>query len=290
LTDNSGSLSSPCYFCGEWVDAARARFTLDDRGCTQGVIAVERLRTHGGRLRFVADYVERLSRTTEWLGLIHAEPAEGYIAILNELVNRCKIIPGPRTDVAIVLLVSPGPVGGPATVIAHAEPLHWERIERWIEFGQRLRVPSIPQIQATVWPRHLKVRNRLHYYLADREVQAIDPEASALLADANGDLTETSVANIATIIGENFFVPPAEHVLPGVTLKQVFRLAREQGLTVQERPITREVIWSSDEALLTGSTAGIWGLTHLDDQPIGTGKTGQLTRTLQRAWNHLTSA
>ena len=55
----------------------------------------------------------------------------------------------------------------------------------------------------------------MHYYLAEQEARRADPEATALLLDLDGYVTETNAANILIVEGGRVVSPPAASILPG---------------------------------------------------------------------------
>ena len=57
--------------------------------------------------------------------------------------------------------------------------------------------------------------------------------------------------------------------------------AREQGLELVERRITRDEFYIADEAFLTGTAAEVLPIRELDGRVIGDGKRGPVTETLQ---------
>jgi branched-chain amino acid aminotransferase len=64
----------------------------------------------------------------------------------------------------------------------------------------------------------------------------------------------------------------------------VIRLARERGIEVRECAIPRELLYIADEAFFTGTAVEITAIRSVDRIPVGTGKRGPLTETLQNAF------
>ncbi|MCU0579452.1 MAG: branched-chain amino acid aminotransferase [Desulfobacterota bacterium] len=102
---------------------------------------------------------------------------------------------------------------------------------------------------------------------------------------------EVGTSNIFFRIGEELITPPlAGTILPGVTRDSVLFLAREWGITVNERPITiDEVIQAAEDGRLkemfaTGTAAVISPVGEIGYQdrviPVADGKTGPLAQRL----------
>jgi branched-subunit amino acid aminotransferase/4-amino-4-deoxychorismate lyase len=57
------------------------------------------------------------------------------------------------------------------------------------------------------------------------------------------------------------------------------------GMTVEERPFTREELRTARELFLTGTGSEILGVVSLDDTPIADGKVGPTTQVLLVAFH-----
>jgi len=90
----------------------------------------------------------------------------------------------------------------------------------------------------------------------------------ALLLDNEGYVAEGS--------GENVFI-----VRNGVLQDTIITFAKELGLEVRERRITRDEIYIAEEAFFTGTAAEVLPIRELDGRTIGAGKRGPVTEKLQ---------
>jgi branched-chain amino acid aminotransferase len=69
--------------------------------------------------------------------------------------------------------------------------------------------------------------------------------------------------------------------LTGITRATVIELARDLGLTVVARPMTRDDVYLADEAFFTGTAAEITPIRELDGRAIGAGRRGPVTERIQ---------
>jgi len=69
--------------------------------------------------------------------------------------------------------------------------------------------------------------------------------------------------------------------LIGITRDAVITMARDNGLEVEARRLTRDDLYIADEAFFTGTAAEITPIRELDSRVIGTGKRGPITEKLQ---------
>ena len=72
--------------------------------------------------------------------------------------------------------------------------------------------------------------------------------------------------------------------LEGITRASVIALAEDIGVPTIERRMTRDAIYTADEAFFTGTAAEVTPIRELDGKVIGNGKRGELTGKLQKAF------
>ncbi|MCK2182846.1 branched-chain amino acid transaminase [Halomonas getboli] len=91
-----------------------------------------------------------------------------------------------------------------------------------------------------------------------------------LMLDPEGYVAEASAANVFLLRDGALHTPEITSCLQGITRDSVIRLAREVlGLEVVERRITRDELYTADEAFLTGTAAELLPLRELDGRHIG---------------------
>jgi branched-chain amino acid aminotransferase len=273
------------FFSGQWIDQHHIALPIDDLGWVQGVTAVERLRTYGGKWWMLDRHLQRLDQTITGLGLPPLDYST-YSDRLDEFLQRNGPYlrsqgGGQPVDVGVALLVTPGTKpGGKITEIIHLYPLDPTRYQSLHRDGERLVISGVTQPPTSSWSPQLKVRSRLHYYLADLAVSKQDPQAAAVLVDLNGSLLETSRANLAIIRGDRFIIPPLTAVLGGVSLSVVAEWAESIGLTIQRMPIARHLALDANECILTGTGPLVWSAISIDGQPIANGQPGPICQQL----------
>ena len=116
--------------------------------------------------------------------------------------------------------------------------------------------------------------------LANRE--AIDHGYDeALLLDVDGFVAEGAGENLFIVKNGKLFEPELTSALMGITRNTVITLAREAGLEIEAKRITRDDVYIADEAFFTGTAAEVTPIRELDNRQIGTGKRGPITEKLQ---------
>ena len=119
--------------------------------------------------------------------------------------------------------------------------------------------------------------------LAKREA-LLDGYDEAIMLDTQGLVSEASGENIFLVVGHTLHTPPLPTVLGGITRATVIEIARDKGIAVEQRPLTRDELYIADELFLTGTAAEVTPIREVDRRTIGAGRRGPMTKTLQSAF------
>lgn len=97
----------------------------------------------------------------------------------------------------------------------------------------------------------------------------------ALALDAQGHVTEATVANVFIVRNGALITPGADSdLLEGITRASIITIARDAGIPVEERSVDRTELYIADEAFLCGSSARLIPILSVDKRPIGGGAAG----------------
>lgn len=122
--------------------------------------------------------------------------------------------------------------------------------------------------------------NYMNSILAHQEA-AQDGYDEALLLDVDGYVAEGSGENIFVIRNGKIYTPDLTSALEGITRDTILQFAGELGIPVIEKRITRDEVYSADEAFFTGTAAEVTPIRELDNRMIGNGMRGPITEKLQ---------
>lgn len=125
--------------------------------------------------------------------------------------------------------------------------------------------------------------NYMNSILANNEATA-DGYDEALLLDVDGFVAEGSGENIFIVRKGKLYTPDLTSALEGITRDTIVQLAAEMGLELIEKRITRDEVYSADEAFFTGTAAEVTPIRELDRRPIGEGVRGPITTELQKRY------
>jgi branched-chain amino acid aminotransferase len=119
--------------------------------------------------------------------------------------------------------------------------------------------------------------------LANQEAIA-DGYDEALLLDVDGYVSEGSGENFFLVNNGKLYTPDLASCLDGITRDTVITLAHDAGLEVIEKRITRDEVYTCDEAFFTGTAAEVTPIRELDRIELGQGSRGPITEKIQTAF------
>tara|TARA_B110000238_G_scaffold177273_1_gene199034 strand:- start:863 stop:1291 length:429 start_codon:yes stop_codon:yes gene_type:complete len=106
----------------------------------------------------------------------------------------------------------------------------------------------------------------------------------ALLLDTQGFVAEGTGENIFIVKNGELFTPTLTSALEGITRDTVMTIAKGLDVSVTEKSITRDEVYSADEAFFTGTAAEVTPIKELDGRAIGKGSRGPLTKEIQKIY------
>ena len=106
----------------------------------------------------------------------------------------------------------------------------------------------------------------------------------AILLDTNGFVAEGSGQNIFIVKNGNLLTPELTCCLNGITRRSVIQMAKDKGIEVHERQITRDELYTADEIFFSGTAVEITPIRSVDKVVIGQGKRGEITKIIQETY------
>lgn len=148
--------------------------------------------------------------------------------------------------------------------------------------GLNCGVSSWRRIDDTTAPARAKVTGTyINSALAKSDAQ-LNGFDEAIMLSADGHVSEGSAENIFIIKNGVMYTPdPSQNILEGCTRQTIMTLAKnELNIPVVERALDRSELFTADEAMLTGSAAGVQFIRAVDHRPVGNGTAGPVARRL----------
>ena len=275
---------------GRLIPWSEAAVPVWDLGVVAGASVTEAGRTYGHRFVWVSMHLQRLFRSLRALGFpmpwSEADLESAAAAVISQNVTLCPA----GADLGVVLSSTAGANAtylgrrcDDTTTVVHTYPLPFSLWRPGFQHGVRLQVPSIRQIPAECFPVGLKVRNRLHWWLADQEAERLERGSRALLLDHRDRVTETSTSCLY-LVRNGRILTPAENVLQSLSAVIVERLAGGLQIPFERCDITMEQLGMADEVFLSSSPSCLLPVATVNGQACGQELRGPIFRRLLEAW------
>ena len=276
---------------GEFVAWEDARVHVLTHGLHYGTAVFEGIRCYetkrGPAIFRHIDHLDRLERSAKLYYMDLPYSVEQLRAATHELIARnglasCYIRPIAYRGYGQMGL---NPLEAPIDVSIALWPWGAYLGEDGIRDGVRAKVSSWERISSrSLIPQAKASGQYLNSVLAKIEsVKAGYDEA--ILLDEHGHVCEGTGENIYIIRDGVVLTPPqTASILDGINRRSVLQIARDLGYGVIERDIARAELYLADEVFLSGTAAELVPVREVDDHAIADGRPGEITRTLQAAF------
>jgi branched-chain amino acid aminotransferase len=263
-------------------DEAAAMIPVMDRGFLYGDSVYEVVRTYQGKPFALPQHLERLQQSAARLNI---PLADGLEAVTRDIHATLEAATLPESYVRVIITRGSGPIGldpgladHPRRVVIVAPFQPHPAV--WYDEGVSIYLVVTGRSGAHTLLAGAKSGNYLVNVLAlgaAREQGAQE----AILIDRDENVTEGASSNLFVVVDGQLITPPlSAGILEGITRHKVFGLAAAAGYPVRERVIHRRELLSADEIFLTSTLREILPVQRVDDQSVGTGRPGPMSRRL----------
>jgi len=292
-------MNEPIVFLnGEMIPASQAHIAIYDAGVVLGATVTEMTRTFHHRPFRLEDHVARLYRSLKYVRFDVGMTQEEMAATTQELIEHNAGLIGPEDELGIIHFVTAGEFrvyagsaggGGKVspTVCIHSFRMPFHLWTSCFEEGIHVVTPSTRHVPPQCIDPKMKYRSRLHFYLADQETHLVDPKASSLLLDLDGNVTEMSGGNFLIVRDGTIISATTRNILPGISRQTVIELAEQLQIPFVERNLQVHDVVNADEAFETTTPLCMAPATCINGIPIGDGNPGSITKRLLEAWSAL---
>ena len=102
----------------------------------------------------------------------------------------------------------------------------------------------------------------------------------------NGIITEGSHSNIFFVINGTLFThPESNHILSGITRKNILRIAQESGINIREEAVQENRIRFIQEAFITNTSSEVMPVIEIGGNTLGDGVPGPVTRIIREKFD-----
>lgn len=270
------------YLDGKFVDELDAKVSVFDHGFLYGDGVFEGIRAYHNSVFRLKDHVNRLYDSAKAINLEIPMSKEEMSSVI---VDTCRQNELRDAYIRVVVSRGKGDLGldprkcNIATVVCIASSITLYPDEMYQNGLAVITVPTRRNGPEGVNPR-IKSLNYLNNIMAKIEAN-IAGVPEAILLNQEGYVAECTGDNIF-IVKNGVLKTPGVHLgmLEGVTRNEVIKLARKNGIPVEETTFTRYDLFVADEVFLTGTAAELIPVTTIDGRIIGDGKPGPVFTAL----------
>ncbi|WP_076536267.1 aminodeoxychorismate lyase [Shewanella sp. UCD-KL21] len=234
-----------------------------DRGLAYGDGAFATMRVLQGKVLFIDEHIERLQQACLRLGFA----LQNQLELINQLEQHGQII----NQGCIKILISRG-VGGrgytapdiveqTSVISLHEIPAHYQQ---WQQQGISLSLAAVTLARQPLLAG-MKHLNRLEQVLIKQDSlpQGCD---DWLVLDTDGNVVESSMANVFIVEGQNVYTPAISHSgVSGVMRQQLIIALLQNNINVYAEPISLSRLKQADHVFISNSLLGIININNLDD-------------------------
>ncbi|PIC97523.1 D-amino-acid transaminase [Sporosarcina sp. P26b] len=265
---------------GKFLEEDEVHVSVNDRGYAFGDGVYEVIKIYDGALYTAQEHLERLIESAEKIRMVMPYTIEELGEIIQKLQTENEITMGHiylQVTRGVAPRVHQFPESIQSVVVGYA--VENERPMHYLQQGAAMK--SVEDVR---WLRcDIKSLNLLGNVMAKQE--AFDHGCQEALFVRDGLVREGSSSNVFGIKDGVLYTHPANNfILNGITRRVVLQLAKNLNIPVEEKEFTLPQALEMDEFFYTSTNAEITPAVTIDQQPIGQGVPGPLTRKLQVAF------
>jgi branched-chain amino acid aminotransferase len=282
-----------CYVNGSFVAAGEAKISIFDRGFTSGEGVYDVTRSFGHRLFKLDAHIGRLYRSLKYTRIDCGMPIEEMTRLSIEVFERNKPLLAPDDDCALWQVISRGADrfargrAVPATVTVFCVPIAYHTFAREYVEGSIVVTPSVRRTPPQSLEAKAKITNKVNHTMAAFEAKQVNPRATPLMLDLDGNISETHLGNFFFVSNGKLCTSTERTVLGGVTRATLVSVAGELDLPVVEGNFTPYDVYCAEEAFTASTSPSIVPVKSLNGVAIGSAIPGPVTLRLMREWEKL---
>ena len=279
------------FYDGEFIEKEKASLPIMTHAFLYGTGVFEGIRAYYNKEENqlyafrVKEHFERLMRSAHVMYMENPFTLEGYCENLKELLKKNAY----RQDVYIrpnlfkaAEKIGPGLLNNKDSYLLFTLPM-----------GDYIDTTKGLNVCVSNWRRNsdnaIPPRAKVSGAYANTALIKSDAQLSgfddAIVLDENGRVTEGSAMNMFLVQnGKLVTSRTTDNILIGVTRNTIIQLAKDLGIEVEEREVSRTELYTSDEAFYCGTGAQISPIVTIDHRKLGTGEVGPISTKLQKLY------
>lgn len=267
------------YYNGKYLPKEDIKISPDDRGFLFAEGIYEVVRWYEGFFYDMEGHLERMKRSLREI-YIRWQEEDSLPLIANELIRLNKL---EKTSALVYLQVTRG-----AAKRTHSFP-----VPAVLPTAYAFAKDFIPENSGKESGIGILLKDDIRWGRCDVKSIALLPNTLCFQEAVekgffecafvrNGLITECSHSNIFFVIkGIVYTHPESGNILSGITRKNIIRIARKSEVPVIEEAVPVAVLNEVQEAFITNTSGEITPVINIDNQVIGDGSPGPVTRIIR---------
>ncbi|MBM82592.1 MAG: hypothetical protein CMJ78_18665 [Planctomycetaceae bacterium] len=285
------------YLKGEFVPASQCVLPIYDLGIVLGAAVTDFLRTFNQQPYRMEDHVSRFYESCKYARIEPPVSLAESLEISQKLLEEnSKLAPGEELGLVYYMtagenLVYAGASGMPEkltpTYVQHTFPMRFHLWRDIFVNGVHCVTPAPRHWPPECLSSKIKNRNRLHMWIGEQEVRALDPSVMPVYLDVNGNITETGGSNFVIYRKGEIVSPKRNNILWGISLTVLQEIAAEMGIPFIEADIQTHDVVNADEAWIPTTPYCLGPVVRFNGTDIGDGQPGPMWRKILDRWSEI---
>jgi branched-chain amino acid aminotransferase len=278
------------YLNGEWKPLPECTVPINTHALQYGTGVFEGVRGYwnGERINLLLlrEHFERIHRNAVMM-FMEAPSVDAMVANAIELVQRN----GPKQNIYLRPVVfKKGTSLGPVLLkVPDGYMCYMQMLGDYLDTSKGLEVcvSSWRRLADNMIPTRSKATGGyLNSALAKSEAVINGYDEAIFLNDRN-QVSEGSAENIFLVRDGQLHTPDrTADILEGITRRGLMAIAKQLGISVNERPVARTELYHADEIFLCGTGCQVSWVRTVDRRPVGNGARGAVTARIQEAYEN----
>jgi branched-chain amino acid aminotransferase len=278
---------SVLFFDGEYVKAKEAKTDLYGQSLHYGYAVFEGIKSYrtanGTKIFKAEEHYDRLRKSAEAMHMPFHYSTEEMVEMTYKLLEINNLS---NAYIRPLVICSPNmslSKGQKSYLIIEV----WNWDNGYLANKLRIMTSSFQRPNPKAFKIEAKVSG--HYVnsiLASQEAKDKGFD-EALVLDENGNVAESSGANVFYEKDGKLYTPQKGNILPGITRATVFEICNQLGISYEEKLFTPQEMQGADAAFFCGTAAEIVAVESLNDIPFRMNWEDSLSAKIQQAYRHL---
>lgn len=268
------------YLNGNYLPQEKATISIMDRGFLFGDGVYEVIPVFNGKFFGFDEHIARLEKSLQSIEIKNPHTPPEWKIIFETLLEKnkktagnyscyCQVTRGADKERSHLFSNQLTP-----TVVAFISPFKSKTAEQ-MEKG----FSAITEEDSRHGNCYIKAVNLLPNILHMQKAHRQEAIEAILIRDGNA--MECTSSNLFIVKNNQLITPPlSPKILSGVTRSYIIKLAHQNHIDCVERNITVNELKNADEIFITGSVKEVCPIVMLDDQLVGNGKVGPLSKKM----------